>query len=124
MRTSKRNKLEQAGWAVGSTADFLGLSQEEEAIVGMKLALARNIKRRRREAKLTQQQFAKRLGSSQSRVAKMEAADGSVSMELLVRGLLSLGASRKEVGAIVGTRTVSRKPARASNAQTRKLARS
>jgi len=121
MRASKRKKLEDAGWKVGSTSDFLGLSKEEEAIVAMKLALANSIRTRRRELKITQEQMAKRLGSSQSRVAKMEAADSSVSMELLVRSLLSLGASRNDVGTIMGTRTVTRKRVRTSR---KKLAKS
>lgn len=105
MKESKRKKLEDAGWKVGSTSDFLGLSKEESAIVAMKLALAKSIRTRRRKLKITQDQLAKRLGSSQSRVAKMEVPDSSVSMELLVRGLLSLGASRSDVGMIMGART-------------------
>jgi hypothetical protein len=44
------------------------------------------------------------LGSSQSRVAKMEKADPTVSLELLVRGLVALGATRVEVGRIVATK--------------------
>jgi transcriptional regulator with XRE-family HTH domain len=57
--------------------------------------------KRRDGQHLTQEQLAKMLGSSQSRVAKMEAADSSVSMELLVRSLLMLGATRKEVGRVI-----------------------
>ena len=37
------------------------------------------------------------VGSSQSRVAKMEAADASVSVDLLIRSLLKLGAARKDL---------------------------
>ena len=43
----------------------------------------------------------KRLGSSQSRVAKMEAADPSVSLDLLVRGLLATGASPRDIGRVL-----------------------
>lgn len=82
MKTSKRLKLEAAGWAVGSAADFLGLSEEEATLIEMKLALADSIRERRQKKHLTQQELARRLGSSQSRVAKMEAADGSVSLDL------------------------------------------
>ena len=109
MKTSKRRKLEDAGWKVGSAAEFLGLSREEEALVGMKLALAKHLKARRQRLKVTQTQLAERLGSSQSRVAKMEVADKSVSMELLVRSLLSLGATQKEVGTMIGARGGKRK---------------
>jgi len=104
MKKLSRKKLGNAGWKVGSAADFLGLSEEEESLVAMKLALARDVQARRKRLSMTQTQLAKRLGSSQSRVAKIEKADKSVSMELLVRSLLSLGASREDIGEIVGAR--------------------
>ena len=104
MKQSKRKKLEDAGWKVGSAADFLGLTKEEESLVAMKLALARDVQARRKRLSITQAQLAKRLGSSQSRVAKIEKADKSVSLELLVRSLLSLGASREDIGEILGAR--------------------
>lgn len=104
MKESKRKKLEAAGWTVGSAADFLGLSTEEETLLNMKLSLALQVKQRRQQLKLTQQALAKRLGSSQSRVAKIEVGDPSVSMELLVRSLISLGASPADIGRIIGTK--------------------
>jgi DNA-binding XRE family transcriptional regulator len=103
MRNSKRHKLEAAGWKVGSTADFLGLSKEEELLIDMKLALANKLKARRQQRKLTQSDVAKRLGSSQSRIAKMEVADKSVSLDLLVRSLLSLGATCQDIAGTIGT---------------------
>ncbi len=112
MKASKRKKLEAAGWKVGSASDFLELTEAEEALIAMKLALAENLKERRRKRKLTQIQLGKRIGSSQSRVAKMEAADKSVSVDLLIRSLLSVGASRKEIGRVVGARVVNRNVAR------------
>jgi hypothetical protein len=114
MKNSKRQKLEAAGWKVGSTADFLGLSKEEESLIDMKLALANKLKARRQERKLTQLEIAKRIGSSQSRIAKMEVADKSVSLDLLVRSLLSLGASRQDIAGTIGaciTKKKSNRPA-------------
>jgi DNA-binding XRE family transcriptional regulator len=105
MKASKRQKLEGAGWKIGSAADFLGLSKEEEAIIEMKLALARKLKSRRQEQKLTQLQAAHQIGSSQSRIAKMEVADSSVSLDLLVRSLLCLGATRREIASTIGPGT-------------------
>lgn len=102
MQTTKRERLEEAGWKFGSTQDFLGLSDEEMAIVDMKLALAKSLQEQRRKHGLTQAQLAKQLGSSQSRVAKMEAADSTVSFELIMRALLTLGTTREEVGNIIG----------------------
>jgi predicted transcriptional regulator len=101
MKKAKRQKLEAAGWRVGSASDFLGLSREEAAFVEMKLALAAGVKQRRIAKRLTQGELASRLGSSQSRVAKLESADPSVSVDLLVRALLALGANRAELARII-----------------------
>jgi predicted transcriptional regulator len=106
MKKSKQKKLEAAGWKVGSAAEFLELSEAEEMLVNMKVALAKRVKAMRQEKKITQQQLAKLIGSSQSRVAKLETADRSVSMELLIRSLSSMGATRAQIGAVVGTRSV------------------
>lgn len=106
MKISKQKKLEAAGWKVGSAAEFLELSEAEEMLVNMKVALAKRVKAMRQEKKITQQQLAKLIGSSQSRVAKLETADRSVSMELLIRSLSSMGATRAQIGAVVGTRNV------------------
>jgi DNA-binding XRE family transcriptional regulator len=97
MERAKRKRLEAGGWRVGTAADFLDLSAEEATLVEMKLALSAKLREARRQHRLTQAELAKRLHSSQSRVAKMEAGDPSVSLELLVRGLLVAGASRREV---------------------------
>ena len=97
MERSKRKRLEAAGWRVGSAEEFLGLGAAEATLVEMKLALSAKLREARRRCHLTQTALAKRLGSSQSRVAKMEAGDPSVSLDLLVRGLLAVGASPREV---------------------------
>ncbi|MGI8509053.1 MAG: helix-turn-helix transcriptional regulator [Gemmatimonadaceae bacterium] len=97
MDAKKRKRLEAAGWTVGDAAAFLTLTPEESALVEMRLALSRSLRERRMAAGLTQTELAKQLGSSQSRVAKLEAGDVSVSLELLIRALLSAGASRKDI---------------------------
>ena len=104
MKAAKQKKLEEAGWAVGSASDFLNLSESENAIIGMKLALASKLKKLRKARDMTQLELAKLIGSSQSRVAKMEVADKSVSMELFVKSLVSLGASSMQIGKVIGTR--------------------
>jgi len=98
---TKKARLEAAGWRVGDAADFLELTTEEAAFVELKLALADYLRDIRVQHGWTQTHVANVLGSSQSRVAKMEAADGSVSVDLLVKSLLTLGASRKEVGQVI-----------------------
>lgn len=91
MNTAKRKKLEKAGWKVGTTEEFLNLSPEEAAYVEVKLNLAKVLSNRRKSLRMTQVALAKKIKSSQSRVAKMEAGDPSVSIDLLVRSLIALG---------------------------------
>jgi len=103
MDARKRRRLEAAGWKVGTTQEFLGLTDEESAYVETKLRLAKALASRRTKRNLTQVKVAKLLNSSQSRVAKMEAADPSVTADLLIRALYKLGATRREVAkAIAG----------------------
>ena len=97
MKQSKRKKLEAAGWAVGSAQEFLGLSDADAALIELKLSLSRSLRDRRQRRGVSQVELAKRLQSSQSRVAKMEAGDPSVSMDLLVSSLLVLGASEADL---------------------------
>lgn len=101
MDKTKKERLAAAGWRSGDAADFLELSAEEAAYVELKLALADYLRELRTRNGWTQAQVARRLGSSQSRIAKMEAADASVSLDLLVKSLLGLGASRSEVGNVI-----------------------
>jgi DNA-binding XRE family transcriptional regulator len=104
MKARKRKRLEAAGWRVGSAAEFLRLKPEEAALVEMKLNLARRLRDVRTNRGLSQEAMAKLLGSSQSRVAKMEAGDRSVSVDLLVRSLLLVGASRAEIAREISRR--------------------
>jgi DNA-binding XRE family transcriptional regulator len=103
VKVNKRKKLEKAGWKVGTVDDFLGLSPEESAYIDMKLALSRSLKERRIKKRLSQVAFAEKIDSSQSRVAKMEAGDPSVSIDLLMKSLLALGASKKEVAKVISS---------------------
>lgn len=101
MKRDMQKRLERAGWRVGDAGDFLELSEDERGFVEMKLALAVGLRERRERQGLTQVALARRLGSSQSRIAKMEAADRTVSLDLLVRALLALGATREEVARLI-----------------------
>ena len=101
MDEAKRKRLEKAGWKVGDAGEFLELSPDEVAFIEMKLALATHFRAVRQQNSWTQQNVARRLGSSQSRVAKMEAGDPSVSVDLLIRSLLRLGASPDELGRVI-----------------------
>ena len=103
MDKRKKKRLESAGWRVGGTAEFLGLNDEEAAIVELKLGLANAVKENRARRRMTQDQLGKLLGSSQSRIAKIEAADTSVSIDLMVRFLIKMGVTRKEVASYIAT---------------------
>lgn len=101
MREGRRKKLEAKGWSVGSPKDFLDLTQEEQAYVNLRLKLAEGLKTRRSARGVTQVGLARAINSSQSRVAKMEAGDPSVSLDLLVKSLLALGTSNRDIAAII-----------------------
>ena len=97
MCSNKKRRLEEKGWKVGSTKEFLGLSDEEESYIEIKLRLSNSFREHRLQRNMTQAEVAKLIKSSQSRVAKMEAGDSSVSLDLLVRSLIALGASSSGV---------------------------
>jgi ribosome-binding protein aMBF1 (putative translation factor) len=97
MKPEKRKRLEAAGWRVGTAREFLGLTDEEAALIELKLDLAKAVKVERMRRKMTQEELGERLGSSQSRVAKMEGGDPSVSIDLLIRALLRLGVNRRDL---------------------------
>jgi len=97
MQLSKRKKLEDTGWKVGTADEFLELTPEESVYIEMKLALSYTLRQRRLHNKLSQAELAKKVHSSQSRVAKMEAGDPSVSIDLIMKSLLVLGATPKDL---------------------------
>lgn len=101
MDKKKRERLEAAGWTVGSVEQFLGLTPEESALIELRLRLSRALKKRRERLGWSQQRFADALRSSQSRVAKMEADDPSVSIDLLVRALMATGVGLEALSKIV-----------------------
>lgn len=101
MKKSKKDNLEAAGWKVGTAADFLSLNADEAAYIELKLALSHQLRKRRLKKKLTQIEVAEIVASSQSRVAKMEAGDATVTVDLLVKSLLALGATRRELATAI-----------------------
>jgi len=103
MREEKKRRLEARGWKVGSVKEFLRLSDEESAYIELKMRLAEGLRERRQRNRLSQVDLARMLKSSQSRIAKMEAGDPSVSLDLLIRSLLALGISDRELSRIIST---------------------
>ena len=123
MHADKRKKLEAKGWKVGDTADFLELSPAESTLVELKVNLARTMKQLRKSRHISQQKLARLLGSSQSRVAKMEACDSSVSMDMMVKSMAVLGASSLDIAkamepkVVVNKRPVAKKAAAKTKAK-------
>ena len=101
MKESKRKRLEAAGWTVGSADELLDLSPVESLIVDLRLALGQALKERRAKLHISQTTLAGLIQSSQSRVAKMEAADPKVSFELLLRGFFATGGTRRDVASVL-----------------------
>lgn len=104
MDKNKRRRLQAAGWKVGSVGEFLGLTAAEEQMVELRASLAAELQVRRNSAGLTQAQLAGRLKSSQSRVAKMEAGDPTVSLDLLVRALFVIGTTPRQLASAIESR--------------------
>ena len=97
MDKEKKARLEAHGWKVGTAEELLGLTPEEAAYVELRLKLSDAVRELRKKKQLTQLQLAELLKSSQSRVAKVEAADETVSLDLLIRSLLALGATHRDL---------------------------
>ena len=100
MNQAKQNRLAQKGWRVGDATEFLQLSKEEAAIEEIRLALSQCLKQRR-EAQMPQVELAAKIGSSQPRVAMAENGSRSVSIDLLLRALLAIGATPKDIGMLI-----------------------
>ena len=102
MDKNKKRRLEAKGYRVGNAEDFLGLSAEESAYIDLKMALSQALVQRRKRRRLTQVELARKLNSSQSRGAKMEKGDPTVSVDLLVKALLAMGATRQSIAKAIG----------------------
>lgn len=97
MDKKKQLLLEKAGFRVGGIEDFLNLSAEEVEYIEVKMALSNELADKRKAMHLTQEDLAKKLHSSQSRVAKMESGNDTVSLDLLIRSLIAIGATKLDL---------------------------
>ena len=101
MEKNKRDKLKEKGYRIGSAADFLKLTPDEEAYIDIRLDISNMVKAQRAKKGWTQEQLARSIGSSQSRIAKLEAGDPGISMDLMIKALLRLGTSKKQIGKLL-----------------------
>jgi DNA-binding XRE family transcriptional regulator len=101
MKSAKKQRLEAVGFKVGSADEFLALTPEESTLVSLRMSLAEQVRSRRLRLHYSQTELARRIGSSQSRIAKLEGAESDVSLELLIRALVATGANMREIGKVV-----------------------
>ena len=101
MDKKRQQQLEEKGFRVGSAADFLELSPEEEAYIDIRLDISNMVKAQRAKRGWSQEQLARAIGSSQSRIAKLEGGDPGISMDLMIKALLRLGTSKKQIGKLL-----------------------
>ena len=93
MEAKQRKNLAKMGGRVATVQEFLDLSAAELRLIDLRIQLARELRERRTARRVTQAQLAKLLGTSQPRVAAMEAGDPQTSLEALLRALIVLGAT-------------------------------
>jgi len=101
MNQEKIERLNAKGWKVGTADDFLELTPAESAYLNLKFSLSQSLRDYRKKQKMSQYELATLINSSQSRIAKMESGDASVSLDLLVRSLLALGVTIHELAEIM-----------------------
>lgn len=91
MNKKRQKELEAKGFEVTTVSEFLGLSNLETQIIELRLSLSNALKNRRLQSNVSQKEHAKLLNTSQSRLAKMEAGDKGVSLDLLIKSLFKSG---------------------------------
>ncbi|OGA71412.1 MAG: transcriptional regulator [Betaproteobacteria bacterium RIFCSPLOWO2_12_FULL_65_14] len=104
MSAARLKRLQSAGWKIGGATNFLQLSDAEAMLVELKLSLTHAVRQSRQKRGLSQIDLAQRMGSSQSRVAKMEAGDPSVSLDLIARAFFASGGTRQELQRAFGAK--------------------
>jgi DNA-binding XRE family transcriptional regulator len=103
MKKTKLKRLERAGYTRTDTQNFLNISDEEMAVIDLKISLVQKLKDVRKAAGVTQKQLAKLMKSSQSRVAMLESGSSDASLELICKALFVLGISSKELGKAISS---------------------
>lgn len=97
MDTKTLERLKAAGFVPTTVAEFLGLGPVDEALIEVKVRLAHFCKEVRKNSRLTQDDLAKILETSQQAVARAENG-GSASLDFLMDALLTMGVTLAEIG--------------------------
>ncbi len=105
MDEAKRARLKAKGWVETTVDQLFGLDEVDRQVVELRVRLAREVRRRRELAGLSQSGLAARIESSQPRVAKIEGGQAGVSLDLLVSAFFATGGSLDDLASVVaGTR--------------------
>ena len=86
---------------LGTVQEFLGLSDAEMHVVEIRVRLAKALRALRQKKGLSQADVALLIESSQARVATMENGGSGATLDLLVRALVVLGMTRRQLGNVV-----------------------
>lgn len=81
-------------WVETDVEELLGLTPEDLVIIEFRAALAVALQRARKRKKLTQEEAAEQIGTSQAQVSKMEGGQSSITIDRLIKALAALGVSR------------------------------
>ena len=99
LHADKLKRVLEMGGRVTTVQEWLDLSDEEVALLDMKIELGKKLEALRRRKKLTQQEVAELLQTSQGRVSKMER--GQASLDQLAWSLLVMGESRERIARVI-----------------------
>ena len=84
-------------WVETDVEELLDLSAQDLVIVEFRAALALALQQARKRQKLTQENAAKVIGTSQAQVARMEAGQSSITIDRLIKALIALGVPRPTI---------------------------
>jgi hypothetical protein len=98
MDKDKQAKLASKGWKIGTVNEFLDLTPAEATYIELRLALSENLKQRQTQKQLTSShtQFA-----NPFQIEKLETGEAEVTLDFLIRSLLTLGVTVKELAEIM-----------------------
>jgi DNA-binding XRE family transcriptional regulator len=102
MNKEQREKFKRAGWKLGTVGELLDLTPAEEALIEAKVRLSKVVRALRQQSRLSQAQLAKRIGSNQTRIAKVENQDPEVSLDLQMKAIFAARPkARQEFSALI-----------------------
>jgi DNA-binding XRE family transcriptional regulator len=102
MNKEQRERFKRAGWKLGSVGELLDLTPAEEALIEAKVRLSKVVRTLRQQSRLSQAQLAKRIGSNQTRIAKVENQDPEVSLDLQMKAIFAARPeARQEFSALI-----------------------